>query len=117
MTRSEFSGFVAEQFKELYVLMQHKNTEYADDCDAFSNFKTAGEILDILPEQALYSFMTKHTVSIRDIILSGEFDHNVLKEKVGDVIIYHLLLLAMVTPHESTDDAGETPAVSSSDEG
>lgn len=73
-----------------------KAKEYASDSDRFHNFNRAGQVLNILPEQALVGFMTKHFVSVLDIINDIEKGNlpsrEVWDEKLGDLDCYiHLL--------------------------
>lgn len=95
----------AEEFEEIFetVIDRIRNTlvvkarEYANDGDRMRNFKLSSQILRGTPEQALLGFETKHLVSVIDMIESGEpYPEALWDEKIGDTLVYFLLLRALV---------------------
>ena len=111
MNREGFSEFYKDLVQEYYSRMIGKGAEYSTDEDAFDNFKTAAGILGGTQEQALLGFVTKHIVSIRDLIIADDLDnYEMVNEKIGDIIVYMVLLLGMI---KERDNGGfETTRVS-----
>ena len=102
MTREEFEKKAVGRMQEIADLLGSKGIEYARE-DAFSNFTKAAALLGCSKEQALLGMLTKHFVSVVDVV--GDIDkgamvptsesHRLIKEKTGDIIAYCLLLEAM----------------------
>ena len=82
-----------------------KAAEYASDGDRLHNFKVAAATQGITPAKALGGMMCKHTVSVYDMIGTGEtYPLPLWEEKIKDSINYLFLLWALV--NEERDDAG-----------
>lgn len=102
MTREEFEKKAVGRMQEIADLLGSKGIEYARE-DAFSNFTKAAALLGCSKEQALLGMLTKHFVSVVDVVkdmgtpisLPSLQTHKLLKEKTGDIIAYCLLLEAM----------------------
>lgn len=104
MNNSEFMAIVTEQLDYCKALLNVKGDEYdAATADRFHSFKTAAELQQIAPKQALAGMMCKHTVSIYDMCNGGEYSDDLWREKITDSINYLLLLLAMVLEENSSD--------------
>jgi hypothetical protein len=77
-----------------------KGPEYARKGDRLSNFKDAGQLQRITPEDALLGMWSKHLISIIDIIkdisAGRTWSMEQLREKLTDSINYHLLLEGLV---------------------
>lgn len=78
-----------------------KNREYGRNDDAFHNFNVAARILNTTPEKALLGMMSKHLVSVLDIIELAEtapekITSAFIDEKIGDSINYLILLEGML---------------------
>ena len=74
-----------------------KAAEYASDGDRLHNFKVAAATQGITPAKALGGMMCKHTVSVYDMIGTGEsYPLALWEEKIKDSINYLYLLWAMV---------------------
>lgn len=97
-----------------------KAAEYAT-ADRLHNFKQAAHLQGQTPREALGGFMVKHTVSIYDMINSGDsYPDELWDEKIGDHINYLILLRALVEDEKSGDGtvqdalpidySGHTPA-------
>jgi hypothetical protein len=98
MTNQEFNTLVDNQFKYCKQLLDVKGKEYAPDTtDRLSAFKTASHVLHKTPIQALGGQMSKHTISIYELIDNGCTDMALWQEKITDSINYHLLLKALIT--------------------
>lgn len=69
---------------------------FASD-DRLRHFKKAAILMGCTPKQALLGMLSKHTISVADMITSGN-NYPVEKwcEKITDSINYHLLLMALV---------------------
>lgn len=80
--------------------MGGKSGEYSRNDDKLHNFKRAAGVLGTTPEKALLGMMTKHTVSILDIVDDLEKDKlpsaELLAEKIGDELKYLILLKALI---------------------
>ena len=74
---------------------EHNAEEYASDVDRLSNFKRAARLKGTTLPQAVTGMMVKHTVSVYDMVESGEaFTAAAWDEKIGDHINYLILLKA-----------------------
>lgn len=78
-----------------------KNQEYAPEFDPLNNFKEGAEVSGLTEEQVLFMYMTKHLVSIRDIVF-GKVPANreLIREKTGDIINYLVLYNAILDERE-----------------
>lgn len=97
MNSSEFNKHL-ERMQEITVeTLKAKAAEYATDGDRLHNFKVAASVQGITPMQALGGMMAKHTVSVYDMIGTGEeYPVALWEEKIKDSINYLFLLWAMV---------------------
>jgi hypothetical protein len=103
MTREEFSRRVEKRIDLVRQTLLTKHKEYAKDDNVFRNFDEAagGLSLHSTSAEVLWSYMTKHLVSIKDIVAEGKpAKPAVVSEKIGDVINYLILLEAMLTEHD-----------------
>jgi hypothetical protein len=99
MTRDKFSKEVEKRIDLIRQTLLTKHKEYAKDDNVFRNFDEAagGFSLHSTSPQVLWSYMTKHLVSIKDIVAEGKpAKPAVVSEKIGDVINYLILLEAML---------------------
>lgn len=96
MEITQFEKLVDEVLVEIRNTLISKGKEYATK-DVLSNFKqSSGFFTNGTPKLALYSFLVKHLVSIKnhcDDTVSLDYDK--LLEKCKDNICYSLLLLAL----------------------
>lgn len=76
-----------------------KGREYSSETDRLHNFKRAGRVMNCTPEKALLGFLTKHLVSIFDMVdaldKGAPIDPKMKEEKLGDVCAYVILLDAL----------------------
>lgn len=90
-------------------MLIRKSEGYSTDEDRLHNFRTAAALNDSTMEQALWGMLTKHIISIRDMVMSGEaYDADIWDEKLGDAINYLALLKAITV--EKTSPSDETLA-------
>jgi hypothetical protein len=85
--------------------LELKTGEYSRDDDRLYNFKRAAAMLRCSPERALLGFVTKHIVSLMDMIDdidSGNLaDDKLWDEKIGDIILYMILLRSLIVERRS----------------
>ena len=99
MTREDFSRRVEKRIDLVRQSLLTKHKEYAKDDNVFRNFDEAAGGLSLHGSSAevLWSYMTKHLVSIKDIVADNKpVDTAVVSEKIGDIINYLILLEAML---------------------
>lgn len=99
MTREEFNEIVETRIEHIKFTLTNKGREYARG-DRLSNFKRAAALEKCTPEKALRGMLSKHLISIYDMIDDLEQDvHSpelIWKEKLGDAINYLILLEALI---------------------
>ena len=100
MTQTEFYKIYDDAIVRITNIVKRKHEEYGEDSDYFYNFNRGAEILGIPPAEVLAAYMTKHTVSVYDIIKEfssgGKVSAPQVEEKITDMIVYLLLLEAMI---------------------
>jgi hypothetical protein len=99
MTREDFSRRVEKRIDLVRQTLLTKHKEYAKDDNVFRNFDEAagGLSLHSTSAEVLWSYMTKHLVSIKDIVSDNvPVKNEIVSEKIGDVINYLILLEAML---------------------
>lgn len=90
---SEFDMVVEARCEKINKVLVAKAKEYAQGQNRFHNFDVAARIHDTTPEQALLGMMSKHLVSVIDLINDPECATEYLvDEKVGDTVNYLILL-------------------------
>ena len=95
MKQEQFEQIIEEQIEKIRKVLLVKQKEYATE-DRLHNFRVVSNLRDCTMEQALAGMLSKHTVSIYDMIESGrEFTSEQWDEKINDHIIYLLLLKAI----------------------
>ena len=100
MTQIEFDEILEHRIAEIRRVLGKKAAEYVRDGDRLSNFKRAAAMLQCQPEAALMGMLSKHLVSIMDMVddISCEINHpkEMWNEKLGDAINYLVLLDALL---------------------
>jgi len=115
MTPEEFDFIIDSQLNTCRDILVVKAREYAGDKDRLHNFKVAAVLQDITVAQALRGMQAKHTVSIYDMINSGEtYPLELWGEKITDHINYLLLLLAVVC-EDDTENVSDTNEIKPGD--
>lgn len=99
MQSAEFNEIIEAKILEIQNTLVKKGGEYAPgaDTDRLANFRKAAHLQGTNMKQALQGMLAKHTVSIADMIASGDdYPQAVWDEKIGDSLVYHLLLCAVI---------------------
>jgi hypothetical protein len=99
MRKEDFSKRVEKRIDLIRQTLLTKHKEYAKDDNVFRNFDEAagGFSLHSTSAEVLWSYMTKHLVSIKDIVSDNvPVTNELVSEKIGDVINYLILLEAML---------------------
>ena len=97
MTTEGFNTYLREMQSMTSETLIRKAEEYATGGDRLHNFKVAAGMQGCTMLQALGGMMSKHTVSIYDMIGSGQpYDRALWAEKIQDHINYLYLLWAAV---------------------
>jgi len=97
-----FNSIVADRFKKTQGLLKVKGDEYTGkNADRLANFKDSVKITeDGTPKQALLGMVRKHIVALYEFARrEAEGGHVPLEhwdEKIGDIIVYMLLLEGLV---------------------
>ena len=94
MNQSTFEKLIIDRSLTIERTLVSKGEEYAPGSDnPFHNFDECAKINDITAEQALWGFMMKHFISIKDMVSSASaYSPEVIDEKIGDMINYLILL-------------------------
>lgn len=99
MKSERFNEIIEQRIEVCKNVLCNKATEYATD-DRLHNFKVAAELQNCTPITALAGMMSKHTVSVYDLIQWQEqglvVPLEMWVEKIGDSINYLLLLTALI---------------------
>lgn len=108
MIAEEFDDLVIDRFESCQQILKGKSSEYSRNDDKLHNFKRAGELLGTTPERALLGMMTKHLISIMDMVDDIEFvgtlpSDGLISEKFGDSINYLLLLEGLIKERKGKD--------------
>jgi hypothetical protein len=100
MTFEKFNELLNCRIETTKQVLANKNAEYARNDDKLSNFKRAASLGQCTPERALIGMLTKHIISVYDMI--DDLDQNKVgkietwNEKIGDTINYMILLEALI---------------------
>lgn len=99
MEYKDFERVARRRIEATHDTLIEKAKQYARD-DRLSNFKRAGEMNRTTAEKALWGMVTKHIIATIDYI--DDIDKGVNQpleqwdEKIGDIIVYMILLEALV---------------------
>lgn len=103
MNTERFNEVINERIGLCKAVLCDKAEEYATD-DRLHNFKVAAQLQGCTPMTALAGMMSKHTVSVYDLIRDHEegmpISREMWDEKIGDSINYLLLLTALIEEEE-----------------
>lgn len=98
MTPEVFGKLLEERIGKMRYTLDRKSEEYARDNDKLYNFKRAGAIQNFDAAEALKGMLTKHIVSVYDMVKdwpSQKPSFEMIDEKIGDCINYLCLLEAI----------------------
>ncbi len=100
MLQREFDKLLDNIIEETKRTLANKADEYASSKDRLHNFKFAAKLESTCPEKALRGMMTKHVVSVYDMIDAVNrgkvFPPEYAGEKLGDMRNYCILLEALL---------------------
>jgi len=91
---NNFDAIVESRITLIRRVLSAKGSEYATPSDRFHNFRLAALMGRTSAPRALWGMAAKHLVSVVDLV-EGRLDHSdrdLVKEKVGDLINYLILL-------------------------
>lgn len=92
MTTKEFNKMLNRRLKKIRITLKLKAKEYAME-DRLHNFKIAARMNNTTSEKALWGMLTKHLISVMDMIEGRKkITRERIDEKVGDTINYFVLL-------------------------
>lgn len=98
MKTERFEEVLERRKKLMTQVLSKKAEEYASDVDRLQNFSDASEMLFKNSDNrsgAALAFMTKHLVSIFQMVKSGDaYTRDQWDEKIGDAVNYFVLLEA-----------------------
>lgn len=108
MTTTEFNNILERLLNDTRQVLSGKAKEYAGPTDRLHNFKRAAELEHSTPERALRGMLTKHIISVYDLIDQLEDVHecaplNLWHEKLGDIRNYCYLLEALIIERTTLD--------------
>lgn len=101
MNDKEFQNVVDTTLDQIRSTLAAKGAEYVPDnaVSRFHNFELAAALNEQLSTEALWGFLTKHIVSLSDMVKIEPCESTLGKwdEKINDAIVYLLLLKGIVT--------------------
>lgn len=104
MDGPEFEAVVDATLEKVRDLLIHKGAEYVPEGEPsrFHNFEVAAAFNQQLSTEALWGFLTKHLVSLADMVKTESSEASMMKwdEKINDAIVYLLLLKGIVVENE-----------------
>lgn len=110
MNSERFNEIIEQRITLCKNILCHKAGEYATE-DRLHNFKVAAELQHCTPITALGGMMSKHTVSVYDLIQRQEqglvVPEEMWIEKIGDSINYLLLLTALIVERKDEETQNE----------
>lgn len=119
MNTNDFNKVVEDQLKWCTDILVKKNKEYGtinhgkqtSEDDRLYNFKRGASLTGWSNREVLLGYMTKHLISILDLIEGKLANTKELRdEKIGDTINYLLLLKGMLIEEEEEAEAKKTKA-------
>ena len=109
MNEQEFQKVIDTTIKQVLSTMAAKGVEYVPEevTSRFHNFEVSAALNQQLPTEALWGFLTKHIVSLSDMVKVPPTESSMAKwdEKINDAIIYLLLLKGIATEAHIGDSA------------
>jgi len=100
MHQKLFDKIVTDRCEDIVQKLLVKGREYRRNDNVFHNFDRGAAVIGQIPEKVLYGFMLKHLVSVMDMlddIEKGKIPPApVVDEKVGDIMVYMVILEAMI---------------------
>ena len=96
MDYETFNKIVEDEINKIKSTLTNKQLEYMHSENRFDSFIKASKLTGLTTKQALGGQLSKHIVSIFDMINSNNiYPDNMWIEKITDTICYELLLLGI----------------------
>lgn len=109
MTHEEFFSVIRDQVHRCDTVLLRKAGEYSTTDDRLVAFRKAANLKGITLTQAITGQMSKHTVSIYDMVESGQsFTEEQWNEKITDHLNYLFLLRAAIEEELRAQEAQST---------
>lgn len=102
MTHEEQLKHMASFFDRMKEIMNSKGDDYANE-DRLSNFKLAGEISQISPEQQCLSLIATKVARLGVLLNNKKPQHESIRDSVIDLANYALLLDMLITDAEKSE--------------
>lgn len=100
MKENDFFKFVDWRVKQIVSTLTTKGKEYSTEDNKLHNFDKGAQKSGKIREEVLKGFMLKHEISVDDIIEDIKIGKlptkELVREKVGDIIAYYILLEASI---------------------
>lgn len=114
MNPERFEAFVGDILTQIRLLMKDKNIEYSRSSDdRLANFKRRANTLGLDPLTVLHVDLEKHQDAITSFIQRRRNHTSVpindpITRRAHDVIVYHILLLALIEDLEIKETRTKT---------
>lgn len=106
MQNDRFNESIATTLEFSQKMLTRKSAGYSTSEDRLHNFRTAAALNGTTMEQALWGMLTKHIVSLRDMVQTGHpHSPDLWDEKIGDAINYLAILRAIASETEWTPES------------
>lgn len=106
MQNDRFNESIATTLEFSQKMLTRKSAGYSTSEDRLHNFRTAAALNGSTMEQALWGMLTKHIVSLRDMVQGGQaHSPDLWNEKIGDAINYLAILRAIASETEWTPES------------
>lgn len=108
MNTNDLNALLERTFVQMKALSSTKGEEYAGTEDRLSNFKRLADELEMIPEQVLMVYLTKHLDSIRTYIKDKASDRKrelsePIAGRIDDAVLYLILLKGLVYEREEKE--------------
>lgn len=116
MQSEQFNHLVETTLNDVRQILVAKGIEYVpggEEQDRFHNFEVSAAFNQQRTTEALWGFLTKHLVSLSDMVKVDSTDHTMEKweEKIHDAIIYLILLKGIVKENDDNVEDLKTKIV------
>lgn len=89
MDKNRFMELLDELDASSLDTLKRKKSKYAEDYDVLHNFDVGSEIMGESMAKTCWGYLTKHLVSLRDMVMKNDFsDRDDFLEKCQDSINY-----------------------------
>ena len=117
MNLKQFDKIVTDQLSRSELVLMGKGTKYAEEAtdetevDRLAHFKKAAALQDMTTAQAAFGMLSKHLVSVADMVGSRQsYPLTQWNEKITDSINYLLILRAIVEEGKAALKASKLPS-------